>query len=125
MKKSVRSLIVLDRRTVVLFAVVLSLAVFGFITSQISAKERTRPEPRQGQSAAAVTDAPAAATRTAARSGPVKDGTVIVGRSYKNDVSIPLRDMRPEPYLGKPMDREANANPKIPHVHTDVPDEAI
>ena len=55
-----------------------------------------------------------------------QQGDVIFGRSYQNDTSIPLRDMEPEPYLGKKTDREANENPKIPHAaHIDRPDEAV
>jgi len=96
MKRSVVSFAARNRAAFVLFGVVLSLAGFGIITIQISANNNS------GQ-----------------------DGKVIVGQSYKNDVSIPLRDMDPDQYVGKPMDREANENPKIPHVHTDVPDEAI
>src|SRR5438046_1666127 len=123
MKKSVGSFIALNHRAFVLLGAMLGLAVFGFITSQINAKNRALPE--QEQDAASVTAALVTASQTAANNGPVKDGNVIVGHSYKNDVSIPLRDMRPEPYLGKPMDREANENPKIPHSHVDVPDEGV
>ena len=55
-----------------------------------------------------------------------KQRDVVSGKSYRNDTSIPLREMRPEPYLGKEMDREANGNPKIPHSrHKDIPDEAV
>jgi hypothetical protein len=58
--------------------------------------------------------------------GKDQNNTVISGSSYKNDTSIPLRDMRPEPYIGKDMDREANPNPKIPHApHVDQPDQAV
>src|SRR5947207_15537818 len=121
MKKSVGSFIGLNRRPLVLLGVVLSLAVFSFITSQISAKDRTVAEQQQEKNAAAA----AAAPQAVVNAGPVKDGQIITGRSYKNDTSIPLRDMRPEPYTGKPMDREANENPKVPHFHIDVPDEAI
>jgi subtilisin-like proprotein convertase family protein len=55
-----------------------------------------------------------------------QDGEVISGRSYKNDTSIPLRDMKLGPYAPKGMEREANENPKVPHSpHIDVPDEAV
>jgi hypothetical protein len=99
MKRSLVSFVALNRRAFVLFGFALSIAVFGIITSHISAKSEG--------------------------AGESQDRKVIVGRSYKNDVSEPLRDMRPDPYVGKEMDREANENPKIPHVHTDVPDEAV
>jgi len=47
-----------------------------------------------------------------------------VGASYHNDTSPPLRDIPPAPYVGK-QQREANANPKIPHTHVDQPDPVI
>jgi hypothetical protein len=80
----------------VLFGAVLGLAGFGIITTQISAN-----------------------------TGSVQDTKVISGQSYKNDVSIPLRDMDLHQYVGKPVDREASENPKVPHVHKDIPDQAV
>ena len=49
---------------------------------------------------------------------------VRVGASYHNDTSPPLRDITPAPYVGK-QQREANANPKIPHTHLDQPDPVV
>ena len=49
---------------------------------------------------------------------------VRVGASYHNDTSPPLRDIPPAPYVGK-QQREANANPKIPHTHLDQPDPVV
>src|SRR6266540_3568304 len=49
---------------------------------------------------------------------------VIVGTSYHNDTSPPLRDMKPLPVEPR-EEREANENPKIPHVHKDSPDESV
>jgi hypothetical protein len=92
--KSVVCFIALHRRALVLAGVVLSIAAFGIIASQIDASS--------GQ-----------------------DNRVIVGQSYKNDVSVPLRDMDINQYVGKPGEREASENPKVPHIHIDVPDEAV
>ena len=55
---------------------------------------------------------------------PARDG-VIVGASYHNDTSPPLRDMKPLPPMESPGEREANKNPKIPSHHTDDPDEVV
>src|SRR5258705_11310523 len=98
MRKSVGSFIVLNRRAFFLLGILLSIAVFGVISWRASAQNRNPADQQQSN--------------------------VISGKSYQNDTSIPLRDMKPDPYLGKPMDREANENPKIPHKHADVPDEA-
>ena len=49
------------------------------------------------------------------------EGNVIVGRSVHNDTSPPLRDLKPSPIRGE-TEREANANPRIPHRHVDQPD---
>src|SRR5689334_17609463 len=49
---------------------------------------------------------------------------VIVGHSYHNDTSPPLREMEPQPFTQRPQ-REANENPKIPNHHKDGPDEAV
>jgi hypothetical protein len=51
--------------------------------------------------------------------GPPAD--VIVGRSVRNDTSLPLREMKQLPLEFKP-EREANENPKIPNKHKDEPD---
>ncbi len=96
MKRPVAAFVALNRKAFVLFAAILGLTTFSIVAFQINAK-----------------------------SDVAQDGKVIVGHSYKNDVSVPLRDMNPDLYVGKPMDREASENPKIPHVHTDVPDEAV
>src|SRR5215813_6029099 len=50
--------------------------------------------------------------------------SVIVGHSYHNDTSPPLREMEPQPFKRRP-EREANENPKIPFHHKDGPDETI
>jgi hypothetical protein len=50
--------------------------------------------------------------------------SVIVGHSYHNDTSPPLREIPPQPYTGKP-EHEANENPRIPNHHKDGPDEAV
>src|SRR6187399_873408 len=96
MKRSAVSFVALNRRAFLLAGFVVSIAVFGIIASQIDAS----------------TDS-------------AQDNKVITGQSYKNDVSIPLRDMDINQYVGKPMDREASENPKVPHIHIDVPDEAV
>ena len=49
---------------------------------------------------------------------------VIVGHSYHNDTSPPLREMEAQPVKARP-EHEANANPKIPNHHKDGPDEAV
>jgi len=96
MKRSVKSFVASHRLAFVLFGLVLSLVGFGVVTTQSNASNDS-----------------------------AQDNHVITGRSYKNDVSIPLRDMDIDQYIGKPMDREASENPKVPHVHKDVPDEAV
>src|SRR3954454_12198035 len=96
MKISAASFVARHRVAFVLFGFALTLAGFGIIASQSSASN-----------------------------GSGQDSRVIVGHSYKNDVSVPLRDMDINQYVGKASDREAAENPKIPHVHTDVPDEAV
>jgi len=122
MKKSVGSFIVLHRQAFLLIGVLLSLAVFGVITSQTSAKGRSADEQASQQAGQ-----PQFVTLLAdADRSPMKDGDVIVGRSYKNDETIPLRDMKPEPFTMKDRDRDAAENPRVPHApHTDVPDEAL
>ena len=65
------------------------------------------------------------APQVIAQTSPGQKAKVIFGQSYKNDVSAPLRDMDLHQYVGKQKDREASENPKVPHVHTDVPDEAL
>ena len=127
MKKSVGSIIGSNRRALAMLGVLLSLAVFTFITSQISAKDRTPADKTtQDNASSAAGDVSTAMPQTLPVSGPIKEGNVIVGHSYKNDESIPLRDMKPEPYTMKERERDAAENPKIPHVpHNNVPDEAI
>src|SRR5688572_26066258 len=46
-----------------------------------------------------------------------------VGQSIRNDTSPPVREMKQQPVF-KPK-REANKNPKIPHVHRDAPDRVV
>jgi hypothetical protein len=53
------------------------------------------------------------------------DGGVIVGYSYHNDTSAPLRDIKPVPIKPKEREEEENENPKIPHHHLDQPDGAL
>jgi len=79
MKISAASFALRHRMALVLFGFALTLVGFGIIASQSSASTGTQ------------------------------DGKVIVGHSYKNDVSVPLRDMDIQQYVGKPMDREASA----------------
>ncbi len=50
-------------------------------------------------------------------------GRVIVGASYRNDTSPPLRDIRPSPVKAREK-HEANKSRKIPHVHKDSPDQS-
>src|SRR6202162_2392725 len=49
---------------------------------------------------------------------------VIVGTSYHNDTSPPLRDIKQLP-IESHAEREANENPKLPTHHKDSPDEAV
>ena len=99
MRKLVKSFSALNRNAFLLLSIVLSLAVFGVIAWKAGAQNRLADQQEQN---------------------------VISGKSYQNDTSMPLRDMKPEPYLGKATDREANENPKISHArHKNTPDEAI
>lgn len=50
---------------------------------------------------------------------------VISVASERNDLSPPLRNQPPWPVTAKDFEREANANPKIPHQHVDSPDPVI
>ncbi|HEV2697000.1 MAG TPA: hypothetical protein VGU90_03340, partial [Terriglobales bacterium] len=54
-------------------------------------------------------------------------GSVQVGASYHNDVSLPLRDMPAwnEADLRRGGDRDANENPKIPYRHVDSFDPVV
>ena len=49
---------------------------------------------------------------------------MIGGRSYKNDVSPPLRNMKQLPIVQSP-EHEAAENPKIPRNHVDSPDPVV
>lgn len=49
---------------------------------------------------------------------------VVSGRSYHNDTSPPLREMKQLPYTGKDK-KEANKNPRIPHPHKDSDDPVV
>jgi hypothetical protein len=53
----------------------------------------------------------------------VQGGGVIVGASYRNDTSPPLREIPPIPIKARDQ-HEANENPKIPSHHMDGPDES-
>src|SRR6266542_2591824 len=55
---------------------------------------------------------------------PAQGNGVIVGISYHNDTSPPLRDMKQLPVELRP-EREANPNPRVPRHHRDIPDEAV
>jgi hypothetical protein len=55
---------------------------------------------------------------------PAQGNGVIVGISYHNDTSPPLRDMKQLPVELRP-EREANPNPRVPRHHKDIPDEAV
>jgi hypothetical protein len=74
--------------------------------------------------AAQVPAAQTAAGHFSARSSG-GSGSVIVGASYRNDRSAPLRDIPAVPYGSRSeSEREGNANPKIPSHHRDSPDGA-
>jgi len=49
---------------------------------------------------------------------------VIVGNSYHNDTSPPLRNIKQLPVELRP-EREANPNPRVPRHHKDSSDEAV
>ena len=49
----------------------------------------------------------------------------IVGASYKNDISPPLRSMPPWKASDLKAEHEANENPKVPYRHHDTPDPVI
>ena len=55
---------------------------------------------------------------------PPPGSSVIVGVSYHNDTSPPLRDIKQRPIETGP-EREANENPKLPSHHKDAPDDAV
>jgi hypothetical protein len=55
---------------------------------------------------------------------PVQSNGVIVGASYHNDTSRPLRDIEPAVSKGKP-NHEANENPGIPAHHEDSLDQVV
>ena len=64
-----------------------------------------------------------AAGRSAAGPKVTRTHGVIVGHSYMNDVSRPLRQMRPVPFRPR-LEREASANPGTGLRHGDAPDGA-
>ena len=127
MRKYVGSRLTLNHRKFLLLGVLLSLIGFGVITWQASAKasgeeqqkEKTKLETYDFNNPQFLAEQ--AKTETVQE----RDKKIIYGRSDKNDTSIPVRDMKPDPYVGKEMNRVANRNPKIPHSHTDVPDQAV
>src|SRR5262245_39730708 len=53
-----------------------------------------------------------------------KTGKRTVGSSIRNDTSPPLREMKQKPMDFKP-EREANENPKVPHIHKDSDDPVV
>src|SRR6266542_4031870 len=55
---------------------------------------------------------------------PAQGNGVIVGISYHNDTSPPLRDIKQLPVELRP-EREANPNPRVPRHHKDIPDETV
>src|SRR5258706_8503775 len=55
---------------------------------------------------------------------PPPGSNVIVGASYHNDTSPPLRDIKPLPMESR-GEGEANENPMLPVHHKDSPDEAV
>ena len=112
------------RKFITLLVVVAgALCVFGTVSKKADANSLAGKEQKIDPTPFAFTSPDAGGAPIASKT---KQSDVISGKSYKNDTSIPLRDMRPDPYLGKAMDREANENPKIPHSkHIDTPDEAI
>ena len=65
----------------------------------------------------------AAAANTASIPFQGQQQKVTVGESTRNDTSRPLREMKQAPVF-KPK-KEANENPKIPHVHKDTPDRKV
>jgi hypothetical protein len=68
---------------------------------------------------------PASSVRSASREQNQANG-VIVGASYHNDTSPPLRDMKQLPIgSSRGGEREANKNPRVPSHHKDSPDEAV
>ena len=101
--------------------IVLTAALFVFGT--VSKKADAISLAEGGQN---VDPAPIDFTAPAVTTDKIKQSDVTSGKSYQNDTSIPLRDMKPAPYPGKSKEHEANENPKIPHPnHIDVPDEAV
>src|SRR5205823_7689458 len=51
---------------------------------------------------------------------------MIVGHSSKNDVSPPLRSIKPIPMMPVPAEREAAENPRVPlGMHRDAPDTVV
>src|SRR5436189_6222055 len=88
-----------------------ALAIFGLLGfAALHASAGSSPDhraPQQGANPAPISETrviPPVAGRVSTKQDEKK---VVSGRSYKNDTSIPLRDMEPEPYIGKEMDREA------------------
>src|SRR5688572_6600347 len=53
-----------------------------------------------------------------------KKEDVVVGVSSRNDTSIPVREMKQMPMGSKPK-REGPRNPKVPHIHKDMPDPVV
>ena len=122
MRKSVGLLLALNHRRFLLLGVVLILAGFGVTTWQASAKNGTAANLGTDNQKVKVSPKTYDFNHPEPRVVPKKDtqvkqgdGKAFSGKSYKNDTSIALRDMTPDPYVGKPMDREANENPKVPH----------
>ena len=144
MKKSVGPVRILNRQLILVLGVVLSVAAFGIVAWQASAKAAyienspdTPLDQKMNKDAGAARelkntqdDRRKESLRAKAATGsPGKNQkkTIIVGSSDHNDTSEPLRKMVQLPLRGKSEERlEDNENPKIPHsdTHIDVPDEA-
>src|SRR5690349_16282441 len=73
-------------------------------------------------SKAAGGSAPIPSARPAGKEPP--GSSVIVGASYHNDTSPPLRDIKPMPMASR-GETEANENPRLPVHHKDSPDSAV
>lgn len=63
--------------------------------------------------------------RAFAQAPDAQANSVAVGKSYRNDVSPPLRSMPPWSATDAKSEHEANENPKIPNRHQDAADPVI
>ena len=131
------------RQLLLLLGIVSTLAVFVVVTWQVSANSiYVANSPEAPHEVKTENDAPAsrlqkdtggnrmqqAALSGAAShsSGNRQQRNIKVGSSYHNDTSERLREMVQLPLQGKSeREHEDNENPKIPHKHIDVPDQAV